>query len=283
MLFNSIGFSVFTLKRHIKIFASILSISTALMAAQSAMATIVQFQTVMGNFEVNLYDKATPKTVENFLTYVKSGAYSNSIIHRAVPGFIVQGGGYRFDTKLPVVDVAQNAAVINEPVYSNKRGTIAMAKLGSSPNSATNQWFFNLADNSGNLDSQNGGFTVFGEVIGNGMAIVDSMVALNIFNMGANTAFTNLPLRNYTTADDANSVAITDKNLVLILGVAILDANVDSAANLSPSKTTYTQNSSSSSTSSVNNNSSGGSGGGSIGFLSLLLLAGVGAMSFCRK
>ena len=96
-----------------------------LLFTETANATTVQFQTVMGNFEVNLYDKATPKTVENFLAYVKSGAYTNAVVHRAVPGFVVQGGGYKFDTKLPLVDVAENAAVVNEPVYSNKRGTIA--------------------------------------------------------------------------------------------------------------------------------------------------------------
>lgn len=277
MFFSAVNLSRF--KRQLKVSATLLGLSAALMTASSAMATIVQFQTVMGDFQVNLYDKTTPKTVENFLAYVKSGAYNNSIIHRAVPGFIVQGGGFRYENKYPLVEVTQNAAVINEPVYANKRGTIAMAKVGGNPNSATNQWFFNLADNSGNLDSQNSGFTVFGEVTGNGMAIVDAMAALNIFNMGANTAFTDMPLRNYTTTDGTNNVPITDKHLVLILGVVVLDSNVDSAANLTPTKTTYTPGGSNGGT------SSGGSsgGGGSIDFLSLLLLAGLGAMSFCRK
>jgi len=275
MFFSAVNLSRF--KRQLKVSATLLGLSAALMTAQSAMATIVQFQTVMGDFQVNLYDKTTPKTVENFLAYVKSGAYNNSIIHRAVPGFIVQGGGFKYDNKYPLVEVTQNAAVVNEPVYANKRGTIAMAKVGGNPNSATNQWFFNLADNSGNLDSQNGGFTVFGEVTGNGMAIVDAMAALNIFNMGANTAFTDMPLRNYTTTDGTNNVPITDKHLVLILGVVVLDSNVDSAANLSPAKTTYTPGTSN------GGSSSGGGGGGSMDLLSLLLLAGLGAMSFRRK
>ncbi len=274
MLFSKINLSTFTsIKRHLQL----LGLSAVFLAAPSAMATIVQFQTVMGDFQVNLYDKATPKTVENFLAYVKAGAYNNSIIHRSVPGFIVQGGGYKYDNKFPLVEIAQNAAVVNEPVYANKRGTIAMAKLSSGPSTATNQWFFNLADNSSNLDAQNGGFTVFGEVMGNGMAIVDAMAALNIFNMGANTAFTETPLRNYTTTDANNNVAITDKNLVLILGVVVLDANVDSAANLTPAKTTYTP-------STNGGSSSGGSGGGgSIDFIGLLLLVGLGALGFRRK
>ena len=247
--------------------AAIFSLSASFMAAQSANATIVQFQTVMGDFSVNLYDKATPKTVENFLAYVKSGAYSNSIIHRSVPGFVVQGGGFKYETKPPLVAVTQNAAVINEPVYANKRGTIAMAKLGDQPNSATNQWFFNLADNTAILDPQNGGFTVFGEVMGNGMAIIDAMAGVSIFNAGS--PFNELPLQNYTTADATNGVAITDKQLIMILGVVVLDANVDSAANLTPVKTTYTPSTGNGGGSS----SGGGGGGGSMGWMGLLMLA----------
>jgi peptidyl-prolyl cis-trans isomerase A (cyclophilin A) len=252
--------------------AALFSLSASFMAAQSANATIVQFQTVLGDFSVNLYDKTTPKTVENFLAYVKSGAYTNTIIHRSVPGFIVQGGGYSYknDAKPPLVAVTQNAAVINEPVYANKRGTIAMAKLGGQPNSATNQWFFNLADNSTTLDPQNSGFTVFGEVTGNGMAIIDAMAALSIFTTGTDP-FKELPLRNYTTTDGTNGVEITDKHLVMILGVVVLDSNVDSAANLTPVKTTYTPSTGNGGGGSSNNNSSG-SGGGSMGWVSLLML-----------
>jgi peptidyl-prolyl cis-trans isomerase A (cyclophilin A) len=248
--------------------AALFTLSASFMAAQSANATIVQFQTVMGDFSVNLYDKTTPKTVENFLAYVKSGAYTNSVIHRSVPGFIVQGGGYKYEAKPPLVAVTQNASVINEPVYANKRGTIAMAKLGNQPNSATNQWFFNLADNSTVLDPQNSGFTVFGEVTGNGMAIIDAMAAVSIFNAGS--PFNELPLRNYTTTDANNGVAITDKQLVMILGVVVLDANVDSAASLTPAKTTYTPSTGGGGGSS--NNSGGGGGGGSMGWAIILML-----------
>ncbi len=64
-------------------------------------ATIVEFQTVIGHFEVNLYDNATPATVANFLDYVNNGAYTNSVYHRSVPGFVVQGGGFTFDMTVP--------------------------------------------------------------------------------------------------------------------------------------------------------------------------------------
>lgn len=264
------------LKHIIKLSVALFGTSATLLIAQPALATIVQFQTVMGDFSVNLYDKTTPKTVENFLAYVNSSTtpYKNSVIHRSVPGFIVQGGGFKYDTKLPLLSIAQNAAVINEPIYANKRGTIAMAKLGTNPNSATNQWFFNLKDNSSNLDAQNEGFTVFGEVTGNGMAIVDAMAALSVFNLATssnNGALTDVPLRNYTATNATNGVAITDKNLVMILGIVVLDANVDSAANLTPAKTTYTPS------------AGGGGGGGSTSWLSLLMLLCIAAFGRSRR
>lgn len=268
------------IKRSIKPFATLFSLCSALIISQPSLATIVQFQTVLGDFSVNLYDKTTPKTVENFLAYVNSSStpYKNSVIHRSVPGFIVQGGGFKYDTKLPLISIAQNAAVINEPIYANRRGTIAMAKVSGNVNSATNQWFFNLKDNSGILDSQNGGFTVFGEVTGNGMAIVDAMAALNIYSLAAssnNAALTEIPLRNYTSTDATNGVVVTDKNLVMILGIVVLDANVDSAASLTPAKTTYTPSS--------GGGGGGGGGGGSISWFSLMMLIGIAVIGRSRR
>jgi hypothetical protein len=78
--------------------AALLSIAS--IAPNTSNATIAEFQTVMGNFEVNLYDNATPATVANFLAYVNSGDYTNTICHRTVSGFIVQGGGFTFDRDL---------------------------------------------------------------------------------------------------------------------------------------------------------------------------------------
>jgi peptidyl-prolyl cis-trans isomerase A (cyclophilin A) len=234
-------------------------IGAGLLMVQAASATTVQFQTVMGDFEVNLFDKTTPKTVENFLAYVKANAYQNTIVHRSVPGFVVQGGGFKFTGELPLVAIPQNPKVINEPVYSNLRGTIAMAKLGSDANSATNQWFINLSnDNPANLDKQNGGFAVFGQVTGNGMAILDSIAALNRFTLGN---FQGFPLRNYTEQDNKNNVAITDAHLVLIQNIVVLNADPDTAANLNPAKNTLI------------NEKKKDSGGGSMGLISLLMLS----------
>ena len=225
------------ISRRSLMLAALIASTSAL--TQTASATVVEFQTVMGNFEVNLYDNATPATVANFLNYVNNGAYSNSIYHRSVPGFIVQGGGFIFDAiTLDNTPLITNPAVVNEPVFSNVAGTIAMAKLGNDPNSATSQWFFNLADNSGSppngLDSQNEGFTVFGEVDANGMAIMTAIAALPRFNLTATfgNSFGELPLQNNYTAP-----ATPDgTNLIVVTDIIVTDTTVDSAgvAGLNP-------------------------------------------------
>jgi cyclophilin family peptidyl-prolyl cis-trans isomerase len=126
---------------------------------------------------------------------VNSDAFRNTFVHRSVPGFVIQGGGYGWnDATNTVTTVASRGALINEfsTARSNLRGTIAMAKLGGDPNSATSQWFINLADNSANLDTQNGGFTVFGEVSASSMAVVDAIAALPLVNAGS--PFDSLPI-----------------------------------------------------------------------------------------
>ena len=150
--------------------------------------------------------RTTPATVANFLSYVDGGHYTNTFIHRSVPGFVVQGGGFTVSgSPISLGNVTQFAPVVNEPKLvgtvapNNVRGTISMAKVGSNPNSATNQWFFNLADNSENLDDQNGGFTVFGRVLGNGMNAVDAIAAVPRF--GYASPYDSIPLRGVPGAN----------------------------------------------------------------------------------
>ena len=213
-----------------------LVLSIALAFSTGVNATIVQFQTVLGTFEVNLYDEDTPATVANFLNYVNDRDYDNVVIHRSAPGFVVQGGGLVSTGSLPLISVPTDAAVVNEPEFSNVRGTIAMAKLDGDPNSATSQWFFNMADNSANLDVQNGGFTVFGEVTGMGMDVIDAIEALPLYDLGG--ALGSLPLRAYSQQDANNGVPITDQHLVLITAVVVIDGAADTASSLSPTPNT---------------------------------------------
>jgi cyclophilin family peptidyl-prolyl cis-trans isomerase len=170
---------------------------------------------------VELFDKAapgrsrvTPVTTTNFLKYVDGGEYANTFIHRSMPGFVVQGGGFKVTgtTSFNIGDTASFGTIVNEPGTvgsTNVRGTIAMAKLGGNPNSASNQWFFNLADNNdplnpNSLDNQNGGFTTFGRVLGGGMSVIDALAAVPRFRY--NSPYETLPLRNVPgaqpTADD---------------------------------------------------------------------------------
>jgi cyclophilin family peptidyl-prolyl cis-trans isomerase len=141
--------------------------------------TLAQFRTPFGDLDVELYDQQKPVTVNNFKRLVQAGAYQNTFFHRLVPGFVAQGGGYFAWNAASTNYFGPNWAnlgqvpsfgpITNEysvgPVLSNTNGTLAMAKLGGNPNSATCEWFFNLANNSTNLDNQNGGFTVFGHVL----------------------------------------------------------------------------------------------------------------------
>ena len=94
----------------------------------------------------------------NFLRYINEERYNGTIIHRSLPGFVVQGGGFTVPTAndQSPTPVPTFTSVVNEPGNSNVRGTLAMAKLPNNPNSATNQWFVNVGNNSANLDGQNG-------------------------------------------------------------------------------------------------------------------------------
>lgn len=172
-----------------------------------------------------LYDRETPITVANFLKYATRPAngYDETFFHRAIPGFVVQGGGFLTDR--PVTHIAVDAPIQNEfsPERSNLRGTIAMAKVGNDPNSATSEWFVNVADNSANLDNQNGGFTVFGRVK-EGLELFDTVTALPQVSPGG--ALTDVPVQNYNSDPDNNAATPeplpTPAQLIAITGVQVL-------------------------------------------------------------
>ena len=116
-------------------FSKLLMIFVAAVPAFSH-ATTARLQTSVGSIDILLYDNAAPGTVANFLNYVNSGKYNNSFIHRSDPGFIIQGGGFVWnDSTSNISSVATNAPIANEfsASRSNRRGTIAMAKIGGGP------------------------------------------------------------------------------------------------------------------------------------------------------
>ncbi len=232
---NKKNITMFSSLKKSKLIAGVL-ISAALSFSFPANATVVEVRTNVGNFQINLFDQETPETVENFLSYVNSGSYANAVFHRSVPGFVLQGGGFAYNNTFPPNAIAAGSPVVNEPVLSNVRGTIAMAKVGGNPNSATNQWFVNAANNAGNLDNQNGGFTVFGQVLGDGMDVVDEILALNRFNYGG--AFDTIPLKDFTAEQASSGAEPTGDNLIVISDIVVIDATVVTNPNLNPVRNT---------------------------------------------
>jgi len=174
-------------------------------------------RTVLGDIDVTLLNSVAPLTVANFLRYANRGAYNNTVFHRSVPGFIIQTGGFilsgnDFTTKVP-----QDPPVRNEYNLSNLRGTVAMAKLGSNPNSATNEFFFNLADNSSNLNIQNGGFTVFGRVANaSSQAVIDRIASAPVPTV-FNSPWDAMPLFNYRGGTPGAA------NIIIISAITALD------------------------------------------------------------
>jgi cyclophilin family peptidyl-prolyl cis-trans isomerase len=149
----------------------------------------VTFETTMGKVVLELYPDKAPKTVANFLAYVKAHQYDGTIFHRVIPGFMVQGGGFTPDmtekpTKAPIKNESNNG-------LSNERGTISMARTGD-PDSATAQFFISVNDNKRSLDYKGPGtgYAVFGKVI-EGMDVVDKIVAVPTTTKGSNE---NVPI-----------------------------------------------------------------------------------------
>ncbi len=169
---------------------------------------------------MELFETQTPVTAANFLKYIDNGTYTKGIFHRSIRDFVIQGGGFKLvdgadGTSLAAVSTL--APITNEFKISNTRGTVAMAKLPDNPNSATSQWFINLADNSSNLDNQNGGFTVFGRVILGGMNVIDAIESLPVTNLNLSGSSTPVPLIDF----DNSQVRVS--NLVRIDHVDVTD------------------------------------------------------------
>ncbi len=162
----------------------------ALLAAAPAWAQTVKLSTTEGDIRIELDAQKAPKSVDNFIKYVKAGHYNGTIFHRVIEGFMIQGGGFtpkmeQKPTRPPIPLEAGNG-------LNNVRGTLAMARTGD-PNSATAQFFINVVDNPF-LDAANArdgkGYAVFGQVV-EGMDIVDKIRIKPTGNQGMHQ---NLPL-----------------------------------------------------------------------------------------
>jgi cyclophilin family peptidyl-prolyl cis-trans isomerase len=216
----------------------------------------VRFSTVLGNIDIALFGQQKPITVTNFVKYVDQGHYflsgQSSFVHRSIAGFVIQGGGWIGTTNnqngaLQPTQVIPFSAIQNEPGISNKRGTIAMAQNGSNANSATSEWFINLADNGGspnNLDirSNNAGpYTVFGRVANNTISVVDAIAAVPTYNfynpsVPSTFAFKDFPLINYVSGNPVvveNLVSIPTFSHIPVLSLSVSTDNSSATVTLS--------------------------------------------------
>jgi peptidyl-prolyl cis-trans isomerase A (cyclophilin A) len=198
----------------------------ATFAAQAQ--TMVRVQTTQGAIDMALLDSQAPLTVANFLAYVRGGDYTDVFFHRnawlsATTPFVIQAGGYQWTAAGGIGSVASRGTIANEfsATRSNVRGTVAMAKVqhnppqAGDPDTATSQWFINMGNNAANLDTQNGGFTVFARVTVPGMATADRIAALP--NVNAGSPFDSLPVQNWQAGTQ-----VARSNVVLFTDVRIL-------------------------------------------------------------
>ncbi len=188
---------------------------------------IVELETNLGSICLELLREDAPDTVQNFVNYVEDGDYDGTVIHRSVPDFVIQGGGFS-PAGGALVPIPRDPPVMNEPCEAteffgigpngqiilicpergNEQRTVAMAKIGGNPDSATSQWFISLEDNRSILDQQNGGFTVFARVLGDTFGVAEDIAALPIADdaagyflaPGFGTALGSLPLLAETPA-----------------------------------------------------------------------------------
>ena len=160
-----------------------IALAAALAMALPAWAQKVKLATTMGDIVIELDAAKAPKTVDNFVAYVKAGHYDGTVFHRVIDGFMIQGGGFTTDmaqkpTRAPIPLESRNG-------LENRRYTVAMART-MVPDSATAQFFINVADNAF-LDQPNArdgqGYAVFGRVVA-GMDVVDKIKAVPVANKG---------------------------------------------------------------------------------------------------
>ena len=179
------------MKSNFLVLIAALLLSTSAIAANPQ----VEIKTNMGNIVLELYPDKAPKTVENFVQYVKDGFFKGTIFHRVIPGFMIQGGGFSADlaqkqTRAPIQNEAGNG-------LKNDTGTIAMARTND-PHSATAQFFINVKDNQMlDFTSGNPGYAVFGKV-SKGMDVVNKIEAVQTGNRGGHQ---NVPVKPIVIED----------------------------------------------------------------------------------
>lgn len=222
------------IKLDLKYFCLILILFVVTNSANSSellRATIVSDKTI-SIVDISLFDNDAPLTVTNFVNNIDTNTYKNIFFNRSIENIFIQTGGYSFDPNLNdgsfsyagneqfnggLQPTPNATTVANEFKLSNLRGTLAMAKPSGNIDSSSNQWFINLSDNTF-LDTSSEGFTVFGEILDDGMEVIDQIASTPIYDLSADIdykdAFLKVPLNNVTAETITND--INNKNLIKI-------------------------------------------------------------------
>jgi peptidyl-prolyl cis-trans isomerase A (cyclophilin A) len=227
--------------------ASALCASSLLPAPQEAHAapvTQVTLNTSLGNIHVTLLPNDAPASVASFLSYVAQGTYDGSFFHRSVPGFVIQGGGYDVVAG-NVSEMSTHAPTADEFKDPNIRGSLALARTPSA-NSATDQFFFNLADNSGTLSGSNS-YSVFGQISDSAsLAVMDAIASQKVLDesSGLGAAFSALPV----LASANGTPKVTDLVYLNSVDEVVSAGSPDYSIAAAPSQLTLAAGSSGSST-----------------------------------
>jgi cyclophilin family peptidyl-prolyl cis-trans isomerase len=202
---------------------------------------LAQFRTVYGDMDVELFDKDKPITVANFIRYVQAGKYKDLFFNRLEPGFVIQAGGWyvadRGTANASITDVVRFPPIKNEygagNIYSNAYGTIAMAKVAGDTNSASSEWYFNLANNLF-LDAHDSNhyFTVFGRVL-KGTNILN---ILNTFQYDDGTQVTNLVMNRSDWDPAFAELPLREpyvaENTILYVDISLLNVQIKRTNNV---------------------------------------------------
>ena len=180
---------------HTWLFAVTIAFPLCIFSAAGVAGTVVEVQTSLGTFFIEVDEDAAPVTACNFLNYVISGRYNNTFIHGAAGGSLLRGGGYTYDScTIGPEHIPTDAPIaLEETGLSNLDGTIAALHPSGNPDGATSEWFINLVNDIG-LDTQDGGYAVFGWVLGDGLDVVRSISVANVVRLGF---FLETPTTNY--------------------------------------------------------------------------------------
>lgn len=187
--------------------------------------TVVNIQTTLpapnNSIPILLTDAATPQTVANFLAYISSGEYANTIVHRSVPGFVIQAGGYTTNGAHITTTGTIPGESSTEILQNATPGTIAMA-LSTGPNSATSEWYINLGNNAVLDGASDGGpFTVFGQTIYKGLDVAQDIANLKIVNDTTSGAWSTLPVQNFSGANGSTVSSLPANDFVVLNPVVV--------------------------------------------------------------